>query len=113
LLLPVLSLAVPLRFPPWISRQLLCMSKDVGPIILLVWQNIRGLREQLVKRILKKSFVIGATCTMSGSEDILELKIPVVLLDEAAQCSEPEALISVVNADQVMLLLEICYHDNG
>eukprot|EP00775_Hariotina_reticulata_P011966 gene11966-12109_t len=50
-------------------------------------------RDEVMKDVLAGARVICATCAASGSDILAGVTFPVVVLDEASQAAEPEALI--------------------
>lgn len=64
-----------------------------------------NLRAQAEQEILKAAQIICATCVGSGDKRLSGFKFRAVLIDEATQATEPEALISVMHgAPQVILI---------
>uniref|UniRef100_A0A0G4H0C7 DNA2/NAM7 helicase helicase domain-containing protein n=1 Tax=Chromera velia CCMP2878 TaxID=1169474 RepID=A0A0G4H0C7_9ALVE len=68
-------------------------------------EKLRNIKKGIIKGVLKKAEVICATCTGAGAEQLLGFSFPIVVLDEATQCAEPESVIPIAKGCRHLVLV--------
>lgn len=56
-------------------------------------RQVEEVTDEIAQEVVARSDVICATCVGSGCDLLKNIKFGLVVLDEATQCTEPEALI--------------------
>ena len=69
---------------------------DSDPDTQELRRSLTWLRRLAVLELLEDCDVICATCIGAGSDSLAGLSFPFVVVDEAAQCTEPETLVPLV-----------------
>ena len=86
-------------------RRLLKLKADVGELTEGDEKKLRALVRTSEKEILASAEVICVTCAGAGDKRLEGMRFAQVVLDEATQACEPEALIPIVSGAQQLLLV--------
>lgn len=77
-------------------RKLQRLKDDQGELVAADEKRFRQLRAQTERVLLQAADVICTTCVGAGDPRLANLRFRQVLIDEATQATEPEALIPIV-----------------
>jgi len=78
-------------------NKLLRLRDEIGELTDRDDRRLRSLRRATERELLDAADVICATCTTAGDPRLSSLRFRSVLIDEATQATEPEALIPIVH----------------
>uniref|UniRef100_A0A7S3A9Q6 Upf1 domain-containing protein n=1 Tax=Rhodosorus marinus TaxID=101924 RepID=A0A7S3A9Q6_9RHOD len=78
-------------------QQLSQLRDEVGELNEKDDRRLRSLKRSLERELLMNADVIACTCASAGDPRLSQLKFRYVLIDEATQATEPEALIPIVH----------------
>ena len=86
-------------------RKLYQLKDELGELSAKDENRFFQLRSKSEQQILKAAEVICATCVGSGDNRLAGIRFRAVLLDEATQACEPEALIPILHGCQQVVLI--------
>eukprot|EP01120_Amphizonella_sp_Union-15-10_P016554 TRINITY_DN878_c0_g1_i1.p1 TRINITY_DN878_c0_g1~~TRINITY_DN878_c0_g1_i1.p1 ORF type:complete len:735 (-),score=165.04 TRINITY_DN878_c0_g1_i1:86-2290(-) len=67
--------------------------------------DLNTLKRHITKEVITGCSVLCSTCIGAGDPQIADYCFPLVVIDEATQCSEPAALVPIVRGAQQLILL--------
>jgi regulator of nonsense transcripts 1 len=90
-------------------RKLHLLKQELGELLEKDEKKYRGLRAQAEREILHHADVICCTCVGAGDPRLAKLRFRQVLIDEATQAIEAEALIPIaMGAKQLVMVGDQC-----
>lgn len=86
-------------------NKLLRLRDELGELNDRDERRLRSLRRATERELLDASDVICTTCTTAGDPRLSSLRFRSVLIDEATQAAEPEALIPIVHGCKQLIFV--------
>eukprot|EP00347_Sterkiella_histriomuscorum_P020669 403336923 len=90
-----------------INNQLTVLGMDINGIRNMSKQNFESFidtKQKFERRIIDQTPIIITTCNSSCEKRLKDKKFKKVIIDEAAQATEVETLLPIINAKQVVLI---------